>query len=47
MSPEICIVVVTRIASQGSESVKADSMHALEGSSPGCAKASVQDTTGV
>jgi hypothetical protein len=26
---------------------KADSLHSLEGSSPECAKASIQDTTGV
>ena len=27
--------------------VKADALHAAEGSSPGCAMASIQDTTGV
>ena len=46
LSPEICIVVDHRITS-GSFGGKADSLNLLEGSSPGHAKASVQDSTGV
>ena len=46
LSPEKCIVVVRRIT-LGKTEGKADGLHALEGSSPGGARASIQDTTGV
>ena len=45
MSPEICIVVDTRI--MPNEWQKADALHAAEGSSPDCVMASDKDTTGV
>ena len=45
MSPEKCIVVVIGIIPLVWE--KADGLDAPEGSSPVCAKASRQDTTGV
>ncbi len=46
MSSEICIVVDIWIVSMKVE-MKADSLNLLEGSSPECVRASVQDTTGV
>ena len=46
LSPEIGRVVVHRILLTVSRG-KADGVQWPEGSSPGCAKASVQDTTGV
>jgi len=46
LSPEICIVVDIWIVLMKVER-KADSLDLLEGSSPECVRASVQDTTGV
>ena len=46
LSPEI-VIVVDFMITFGSLGGKADSLNLLEGSSPGHAKASVQDSTGV
>jgi len=47
LSPEICIVVDDRITASFFSGGKADAVNEAEGSSPGHAKASEQDTTGV
>ena len=53
MSPEICIIVDRREKKSAKDNRqfffggKADAVIEVEGSSPGCARASVEETTGV
>ena len=48
LSPEMSMVVDNRITSWAVwQGAKADALHAAEGNSSGCAKASDQDSTGV